>query len=99
MIGREAYENPWSLTAFEQALFGTAPPDREAVLEAVLAYAAREHARGVRPRAIARHLLGLRNGLPGARAFRRRLAALRPDDGIEALRDALLGPASFRDAA
>ncbi len=99
MIGREAYENPWSLTAFEQALFGTAPPDREAALEAVLAYAAREHARGVRPRAIARHLLGLRNGLPGARAFRRRLAALRPDDGVEALRAALLGPASLREAA
>jgi hypothetical protein len=53
----------------------------------------------VRPRAIARHLLGLRNGLPGARAFRRGLAALRPADGIDALRSALLGPASLRDAA
>jgi tRNA-dihydrouridine synthase A len=99
MLGREAYENPWSLTAFEAALFGTAPPDRAAVLDAVLAYAARAHARGVPPRTIARHLHGLRNGLPGARAFRRRLAALRPDDGVEALRHALLGPAALPVAA
>ena len=40
-------------------------------------------------RAIARHMLGLFNGLPGARAWRRRLAAIEPADGIGLLREAV----------
>jgi tRNA-dihydrouridine synthase A len=51
-------------------------------------YAARQAARGVPVRPIARHMLGLFNGLPGARAWRRRLAMAEPGDGPELLREA-----------
>lgn len=76
MIGREAYANPWVLPAFERALFDPAfRPTRRAVLERVVAYAREMHGReGVPVHAVARHLLGLANGLPGARHFRRILS-------------------------
>jgi tRNA-dihydrouridine synthase A len=90
MIGREAYENPWSLTAFETALLGPgpAPPSRHAVVATMADYAALQAARGVPVRPIARHMLGLFNGLPGARAWRRRLAMAEPGEGPELLREA-----------
>jgi tRNA-dihydrouridine synthase A len=90
MIGREAYENPWSLTEFEAAVLGPgrAPRSREAVVEAMADYAAGQAARGVPVRAIARHMLGLFNGLPGARAWRRRLATAAAEEGPELLRRA-----------
>ncbi len=97
MIGREAYENPWSLRAFETVAFGPPPPlDRLQVVEAMAAYAAARAAEGVPLAAIARHLLGLFNGLPGARAWRRRLAEgmHRPEAGPELLLEAA---APFRD--
>ena len=75
MVGREAYENPWRLRAFEEELLGPLPPlDRYAVVAAMAAYAGRERAAGVPLKSIARHLLGLFNGLPGARAWRRALS-------------------------
>jgi tRNA-dihydrouridine synthase A len=89
MIGREAYENPWSLTLLQAAVTGIAPAvTRLDTVEAMIAYAEAQRVRGVPLRSIARHMLGLFNGLPGARAWRRRLAALDPDDGVEVLRAA-----------
>ena len=83
MIGREAYQNPWSLRAFAEAAHGPQPPlARQAVVEAMADHAARR--RGVPLRAIARHMLGLFNGLPGARAWRRTLS--------EGMQDADAGP-------
>lgn len=89
MIGREAYENPWSLTGFAREALGprTAPP-REAVVEAMAAYAGRQAVSGVPLKSVTRHMLGLYNGLPGARAFRRRLSAVGLDDGPAGLREA-----------
>lgn len=75
MIGREAYDNPWALTAWQSAVFQRPwAPEREAVLQAMLAYCEREVRAGTPLRAIVRHLLGLANGLPGARQFRRLLS-------------------------
>jgi tRNA-dihydrouridine synthase A len=75
MIGRAAYEQPWSLRAFEAALLGpTALIDRATVIERMIAYAERQTAAGVPLSSITRHMLGLFNGVPGARAWRRRLA-------------------------
>ena len=86
MLGREAYGNPWRLAELDRALFGAGPPtDRREVVEAMAAYAARAADRGVPLKAIGRHMLGLFNGLPGARAWRRSLgegmvrAGARPD--------------------
>jgi tRNA-dihydrouridine synthase A len=90
MVGREAYENPWALAAFQEALIPGAPrpPSRLTVVEAMAAYAAAQGKRGVPVRAIARHMLGLFNGLPGARAWRRRLTLLGPTDGPGVLLEA-----------
>jgi len=88
MVGREAYHNPWWLAQWDEQFFGRAPNDlsREAVEEQMTKYMAREHqARGTPWSAIARHMLGLRNGLPGARRWRQvwsdhRLKDLHPRD-------------------
>ncbi|MCC5869673.1 MAG: tRNA dihydrouridine(20/20a) synthase DusA, partial [Gammaproteobacteria bacterium] len=85
MLGREAYEHPWQLVAFHDALLDTAlATTREQVLEAMVEYAAREQACGTRVWSIARHTLGLYAGQPGARAWRRALS--------EACRDAAAPP-------
>jgi len=69
MIGREAYHNPWWLARWDQLYYG-APENtltREAVEEAMVEYMEREAAaHGTSWYAIARHMLGLRHGLPGA---------------------------------
>jgi len=73
MIGREAYHNPWWLTRWDELYYG-APENaltREAVEAAMVDYMAREAAaHGTHWYAIARHMLGLRHGLPGARRWR-----------------------------
>ncbi|MFZ1429349.1 MAG: tRNA dihydrouridine(20/20a) synthase DusA [Geminicoccaceae bacterium] len=90
MIGREAYENPWSLTTFHRLLIddGAEIRGRHEIVEAMAAYAAAQGARGVPIRAVVRHMLGLFNGLPGARAWRRRLSAVTPTDPPSVLLEA-----------
>ncbi len=73
MVGREAYHNPWFLASWDTEFFGAADRGltREAVEEAMVAYMEREAAeRGTPWYNIARHMLGLYNGLPGARRWR-----------------------------
>jgi tRNA-dihydrouridine synthase A len=74
MIGRAAYHEPWLLAELEQALCGTEPPTREAVLAALAPYAARVIAGGGRLHHVVRHVVGLYQGRHGARAFRRVLS-------------------------
>lgn len=92
MIGREAYENPWSLVRFGELAGHPAPasPSRAAVVEAMAAYADDQLAQGTPFRAIGRHMLGLFNGLPGARRFRRLLSEgmIGKDSGPHLLRTA-----------
>ncbi len=73
MVGREAYHNPWSMASWDTEFFGE--PDsgltREQVEAQMCDYMVqqqREH--GTPWSAVARHMLGLRNGLPGARRWR-----------------------------
>jgi len=75
MIGRAAYQQPWRLIAVDAVIFGDAPPftSPRAAAAALIPYIERELADGVRLHAITRHLHGLFQGVPGARAFRRRL--------------------------
>ncbi|MDB5893536.1 MAG: tRNA dihydrouridine(20/20a) synthase DusA [Rhodoferax sp.] len=73
MIGREAYHNPWLLAGFDAAFFAQAPAwsTREEVELEMVAYMERAAAADGTPwYAIARHMLGLRHGLPGARRWR-----------------------------
>jgi tRNA-dihydrouridine synthase A len=73
MLGREAYHRPMLLAELSQARGGELPA-RRALLERMAAYARRELARGERLSWIARHMLGLYAGMPGAKEFRRRLS-------------------------
>ena len=86
MVGREAYHNPWLLASWDSDHFGAAPTKRtrESVETLMCDYMAREFAEHATPRStIARHMLGLRHGLPGSRRWRQvwsdhRLKALSP---------------------
>ena len=87
MIGRAAYHNPYLLAECDRRLFGDArpAPSRAEIVQALLPYAARQAERGVPVKSITRHILGLFNGLPGARLWRRHLSeqAHRPGAGPE----------------
>jgi tRNA-dihydrouridine synthase A len=73
MVGREAYHNPWSLASWDADFFGAQASalSRESVEAQMVAYMEREAAaNGTHWYAIARHMLGLRHGQPGARRWR-----------------------------
>jgi tRNA-dihydrouridine synthase A len=93
MLGRAAYREPWRLLAVDPLVFGAPAPaaSARAALEALLPYIERELARGTRLSAVTRHVLGLFNGVPGARAFRRHLAinAVKPGAGVDVVSAAL----------
>lgn len=74
MLGRTAYHEPYRLAEIEAELFGTPLPDRDDVLRRLRPYVEAHLACGDRLQHISRHLLGLYQGLPGARAFRRVLS-------------------------
>jgi tRNA-dihydrouridine synthase A len=93
MLGRAAYKSPALLSKADGALFEDASPAKDLyrVLEAMLDYAGHELERGTRLSAITRHMTGLLNGRPGARAFRRLLTeeSVKPGAGVEVLRAAI----------
>jgi tRNA-dihydrouridine synthase A len=74
MVGREAYHNPWCMASWDETFWAApspAAPSREAVEESMVAYMEQQQARAGTPWArIARHMLGLWNGTPGARRWR-----------------------------
>ena len=74
MLGRAAYHDPYLLAQIEHALHGEPLPTREDVLWRMRPYIEAELARGTALKHISRHLLGLYQGEPGARAFRRTIS-------------------------
>jgi tRNA-dihydrouridine synthase A len=98
MLGRAAYHDPYLLARLESALYGEPLPTREAVLRHLRPYVEAELARGTALKHITRHLLGLYQGEPGARGFRRVLSegAHRPGAGWALLEQAL--PARYAAA-
>ena len=93
MIGRAAYQNPYLLAEVDRRFFGDIrpPPSRRQIVTAFLPYVERQLARGVPLNAMTRHLLGLFQGRPGARAWRRYLSeqAHRRGAGVEVIEAAL----------
>ncbi len=93
MIGRAAYDDPFMLATADREVFGeNAPaPTRRGVVEAMLPYIEQWRARDVALGTLTRHMLGLVNARPGARAWRRHLSerAGRPGAGPELLREGL----------
>jgi len=92
MIGREAYQNPWVLAGADRVIFGDSnpSPSSHGVLEAYIPYVEQNLSAGIPLNAMTRHILGLFQGRPGARAWRRHLSenAHLPGAGIEVLRAA-----------
>ena len=74
MLGRAAYHDPFLLAQLEQSLYAAPLPTREEVLAHLRPYVEAELKRGTALKHISRHLLGLYQGEPGARAFRRTLS-------------------------
>lgn len=83
MLGRAAYHNPWWLSQWDRQFFAEPPPTggqpaqpasdctRESVECQMVAYMSREAMAYDTPwPTIARHMLGLRHGMPGARRWR-----------------------------
>ena len=93
MLGREAYHRPFVLAELHNALYPeeAATLSREEMLDRMARYAGAALARGDRLSAIARHMLGLYGGEPGAREYRRTLSegARVPEAGPELFRRAI----------
>jgi tRNA-dihydrouridine synthase A len=91
MLGRAAYHDPYLLAQVEAAIYGEPLPQRADVLLLLRPYVEAELARGTALKHISRHLLGLYQGEPGARAFRRTISegAHLPGAGWRLLEQAL----------
>ncbi len=106
MLGRLAYHDPYFLAQADWRLWGDEAPARSRadVIRELVPYAAKQGARGVPLRAIARHVLGLYHGRSGGRRFRQilsdtaRLREARPELFLEALA-AVEPAASLADVA
>ncbi|MDE1887504.1 MAG: tRNA dihydrouridine(20/20a) synthase DusA [Gammaproteobacteria bacterium] len=89
MIGREAVANPYLFADVDRRFFDGAAPllSRVQVLQNWLPYVQAELERGVPLARMLRHALGLFQGCPGARRWRRQLseAGARPCAGVEVL--------------
>ncbi len=89
MLGRAAYHDPWLLADVDRRLFGEqgSVASREEVIVRMTAYLHREAARGTAPRHVVRHMLGLYQGVRGARQWRRELsdAIVLEREGADAL--------------
>lgn len=93
MIGREAYSNPFLLASIEREIFGSANMTtcKDIVLQYV-PYVASQLQQGKKLRSMTRHLVGLFQGQPGARQWRRTLSEQGGDDvaGVGVIEKALL---------
>ncbi len=92
MIGRAAYHDPYMLAAADARFFGDQHPvpSRKEVIDGLLPYVRERLAEGGALHRITRHILGLFQGAPGARAWRRHLSesAREPGAGAEVIEQA-----------
>ena len=92
MVGRGVYNNPYMLVEADRLFYNDdhPRPSRLEVLEAYLPYVESQLAEGVRLSAITRHVMGLFQGLPGSRRWRRGIseAAHKPGAGPHVLTQA-----------
>jgi len=76
MLGRVVYHDPYLLASADSLIFGQTDQglSRHEVIEAMLPYISERMAVGRSLKSITRHLLGLFQGQPGAKAWRRYLS-------------------------
>ncbi|MFL0809760.1 MAG: tRNA dihydrouridine(20/20a) synthase DusA [Agarilytica sp.] len=93
MIGREAYNNPYFLKDIDHEIFNLANPslDRKQVVERYIEYCEQQIHQGQRLHFMSRHILGLFQGQPRARLFRKHISehAHKPGATADVLREAL----------
>jgi tRNA-dihydrouridine synthase A len=88
MLGRAAYHRPWVLAECQGVLFEQQSiADRELIIERMTDYIEQQVSEGTAVKHITRHVLGLFQGIPGARAWRRYISenAWRDDNNSELL--------------
>ncbi|MGD0960127.1 MAG: tRNA dihydrouridine(20/20a) synthase DusA [Methylomonas sp.] len=85
MLGRAVYHNPYLLAEVDNRLFNDSRPliSRQQAVLAMLPYIERQLRLGVRLNSIARHMLGLFHGKPGARSWRRHLSEKANKNGAD----------------
>ncbi len=76
MIGRAAYHDPYSFAGVDQQFYGDDRqiPSRVDVAKLMVPYIESQMKRGSKVKHVARHMLGLFQGMPGARNWRRTLS-------------------------
>jgi len=87
MVGRAVYDHPLRWSDVDAVFYGQSPctpPLPSAIVEAMIPYAEAHLLRGGRLWDVARHLLQLVQGVPGARAWRRYLSCGAMDRGATA---------------
>ncbi len=93
MLGREAYQNPYLLSEVDSRLYNSDRPrlTRAAVVEKMLPYIDSQLRQGTYLSHITRHMLGLYQGIPGGRRFRRYISenAHKKEAGVEVLQQAV----------
>lgn len=83
MIGREAYQNPWSLAEIEQALFSnTREISRYDIIDQMIPYMEEQMACGVPLKAMTRHILGLFHDQRGGKKWRQIISQEAHLDGV-----------------
>lgn len=95
MMGRTAYHNPFLLIDVDHEIYGEvrAPRSRDQILNGYCDYTEQACAKGVPLRLLARHVLGLFHGTPGARIWRRYIS-----EHLHSYATRQRGPELFRDA-
>jgi len=85
MMGREAYHNPYILAEVDQRFYQSDRKilSRFEIIEALYPYIEKEIAKGTRLHSISRHILGLFNGMPGAKKWRRYISENAPPAGAD----------------
>lgn len=93
MLGREVYSNPYLLAEVDQHFFGSSAEvlSRVEVVEAMYPYIEKHLASGAKLSHVTRHMLGLFQGLPNGRAYRRHLSERAPkaDATLDVVKEAL----------
>ena len=99
MLGREVYHNPSVLAEVDQRYYAAASEhgespaviDKAAIVRSLYPYIEQQLSKGATLHHISRHTLGLFNGQPGARLYRRHLSEQAPKrtSGVEVLEQAL----------
>jgi tRNA-dihydrouridine synthase A len=93
MIGREAYSNHYFLYEIHNKYYPNFQPSfsRHAIINKFIPYIEQQIRNNIKLSSITRHILGLYQGQPGARKWRRHLSenAHKENCGIEAIQEAL----------